>query len=334
MTAVLLVGAGAVGVRAARQLVDTNGLDHLFVTDRDGERADELATALGASASAVPWDEPAPREIDALALAIPAALGATGAARAVEAQVPVAAVADELAGIDALLALDAPAREAGVAVAVGCGLVPGLSDVLARHAASALDHADEVHVARAGAGGDACIAAMRRMRRDGPLAWHDGEWSDERALGPELVWFPEPVGARECELVAPGVALLRDALPGVQRVTVRVAEPPVRSTAMALLSRKTVDHGWGATRVQVWGWRGDTREPVVYGVIERPAVAAGTVLAVTAARLAGLLPTVTLIDDEPTGAMGLGALVEPAPFLAELARRGVKAAAFEGVAVT
>jgi hypothetical protein len=29
----------------------------------------------------------------------------------------------------------------------------------------------------------------------------------------------------------------------------------------------------------------------------------------------------------------LGALVEPAPFLAELARRGVKAAAFEGLAV-
>jgi hypothetical protein len=33
------------------------------------------------------------------------------------------------------------------------------------------------------------------------------------------------------------------------------------------------------------------------------------------------------------GAVGLGAVVEPVPFLAELASRGVKAAAFEGVAV-
>ena len=33
------------------------------------------------------------------------------------------------------------------------------------------------------------------------------------------------------------------------------------------------------------------------------------------------------------GAFGLGAVVEPVPFLAELASRGVKAAAFEGVAV-
>jgi hypothetical protein len=70
---------------------------------------------------------------------------------------------------------------------------------------------------------------------------------------------------------------------------------------------------------------------VVYGVIERTAVAAGTVLGVTGAALAGALPDVGAV---PTpGAFGLGAVVEPVPFLAELARRGVKAAAFEGVAV-
>jgi hypothetical protein len=172
------------------------------------------------------------------------------------------------------------------------------------------------------------------MRRDRPLEWHGGQWRADRPLGPELVWFPEPVGARECQLVAPGVALLCDAMPGLECATVRVAEPPARSSALALLSRKGVDDGWGAARVQVWGWRGRTREALVYGVIERPAVAAGTVLAVTAARLAGLLPAVTLTDRASGGAAGLGALVEPAPFLAELARRGVKAATFEGVAVS
>jgi hypothetical protein len=99
---------------------------------------------------------------------------------------------------------------------------------------------------------------------------------------------------------------------------------------LALLGRQPVDDGWGATRVEVWGWRGEARESIVYGVIERPAVAAGTVLAVTAARLAGALPAVTFSTD-PVGARGLGTLVDPAPFLAELARRGVKAAAFEGI---
>ena len=99
------------------------------------------------------------------------------------------------------------------------------------------------------------------------------------------------------------------------------------------MTRKTLDDGWGGARVEVWGWRGGAREAVVYGVIERPAVAAGTVLAVTAARLAGLLPNLELLT-EPVGALGLGALVQPAAFLAELARRGVKAATFEGVALT
>jgi hypothetical protein len=84
-------------------------------------------------------------------------------------------------------------------------------------------------------------------------------------------------------------------------------------------------------RVEAWGWRDTARASVVYGMIERTAVAAGTVLGVTGAWLAGALPALTTITE--TGAFGLGTVVEPVPFLAELARRGVKAAAFEGLAV-
>jgi hypothetical protein len=54
------------------------------------------------------------------------------------------------------------------------------------------------------------------------------------------------------------------------------------------------------------------------------------VLAVTAGRLAGVLSPAV---DEP-GVHGIAGLMEPVPFLAELAQRGVRAAAFEGVAVT
>ena len=147
------------------------------------------------------------------------------------------------------------------------------------------------------------------------------------------MWFPDPVGARECEVAAAGASVLLQAVPEAARVTLRVDEPPVRSPTRALVTRKPLDSGWGAARVEVWGWRGIHRVPIVYGVIERTAVAAGTVLGVTAARLAGLLPAVTLRVETPAGARGLGALVEPAPFLAELSRRGVKAAKFEGVPV-
>jgi hypothetical protein len=330
---VLLAGAGAVGARAGRQLVDTPGIDAVLVADRSADEARALADLLGASAEALAWPPPGIADVDAVAIALPANAALPVARAAMAAGRPAAVVADEEVALAALGALDAAARAAGVAVIAGCALVPGLSEVLARHAADALDAVDEVQVARAGAAGPECVAALRRIRRARALEWHDDAWRSERRLGPQLVWFPDPVGARECEVAPGGVALMRDAIPKVRHAVVRVAEPPVRSPVMALLGRQPLDNGWGAARVEVWGWQGEARESIVYGVIERPAVAAGTVLAVTAARLAGALPAVTFAV-EPIGAGGLGTFVTPAPFLAELARRGVKAAAFEGAHAT
>jgi predicted dinucleotide-utilizing enzyme len=333
VTTVLLVGAGAVGARAARQLFDTPGVERIIVADRSRSRAEGVAGALGKVAEAVPPPSEIPGDVDVVATALPAEATPSVAHAAVQHGVPIAALTDDSETIDALLALDERARAAGSAVVVGCGLAPGLTEVLATHACDALERPDEVHVARVGAAGDECIAALRRARKERPLGMRDGEWHSERRVGHQLVWFPDPVGARECEAVASGVRLLPEAVPSARDASVVVGEPPVRRPVVAYLTRKPVDDGWGAARVEVWGWRGTAREAIVYGVVERPGVAAGTVLAVTAARLAGLIDHVEL-RTEALGALGLGTLVQPAPFLAELARRGVKAAAFEGVAVS
>jgi hypothetical protein len=325
VTALLLAGVGAVGVRAGRQIIDTPGVDRLLVTARDSERAEELARALGGEA--VPFGA-IPDDVGAVALAAPGAGASQLAEQAVARGTPVASVADDADGITTLLGLDAAAHRGGVPVVVGCALAPGLADVLARHAADALVDADEVHVARVGTAGEACLSALRRARRERPVEWSHGAPRVQRRLGPELVWFPDPIGARECITVASGVETLHQAVPTAGRVTVRAADATAPRRRARLGRRR--DEEWGAARVEVWGWRGETRDVVVYGVIERPAVAAGTVLAVAAVRVAGLLPDVRLRSPEPA-ALGLGALVEPAPFLAELARRGVKAAAFEGV---
>jgi hypothetical protein len=141
-----------------------------------------------------------------------------------------------------------------------------------------------------------------------------------------LVWFPEPIGGRDCRTVTAGAGLLVDAFPDVGRISVQLGEPPRRSWP----KRRFGDAGdWGAARVEVWGRRQGTHDCVVYGIVERTAVAAGAVLAVVAARLAGAIGAPLL---EP-GVRGVGALVEPVPFLAELSQRGVRAAVFEGVPV-
>jgi hypothetical protein len=292
-----------------------------------------VAFSLGDRAEAVELgpDDPLPGGVDAVAAALPSAIVVAGAERALTARVPFAATADDADVIETVLGLDEAARRAGLVMAPCCGLAPGLADVLARHAADALDAVDEIHVARAGSAGPASTAALRRALRDPVLEWCDGEWREERHPNRELVWFPDPIGARECAPVTAGAALLVRAFPAVHRVTTRLAEPLDRRFTWP--GRRGLDEGWGSTRVEVWGWRGRTRESMVYGVIDRTAIAAGTVLALTTARLAGAAPGLAARSGPPVGVHGLAALVEPVPFLAELARRGVKAAVFEGVAV-
>ena len=352
MTTVFLVGSGAVGRRAARQLAETDGVERILIADRAAGPAAEAAEAMGARAEAVDWssDRPLPPGVGVVASAIGGAGERAVFERAVEAGVPAAGCADDAETIRSLLDLDDAAREAGISLAAGCGLAPGLADVLARHAADALESVDEIHVARAGSAGPACRSAIDRSGRATALEWRDGAWARHRAgSGRQLVWFPSPVGGLDCHRAGSGqAALLVDAFPLLGRASMRIASPlgPGRQApgvrllgnvpmVSALLTgvagggrgrRRDPDGDWGAAWVEVRGRRGRSEEILVYGAVDRMAFAAGAVLGATAVWLAGLgaAPVTT------TGAHGLAALVDPVPFLGELARRGVKAAVFEG----
>jgi len=329
MTRALVVGVGAVGTRTARQLIDTPGIDEVLLADRDAEQLADVAAAFSSDARAVDFapGDPIPPGVDVVVTALPAGVDHPVVTAAIAAGVPVASSEEEHDALDQLRVLDRNARGAGVAVGIGCGLAPGLVDALARHAASMFESVDEIRVARTGWAGPASVATVRHERRVPVRTWHDGTWREDHPHGDSLVWFPEPIGARDCRTVTSATALLVDAFPGVGRIGVQLGEPPKR----ARFRRRFGDDGeWGAARVEVWGRRDGSYDCTVYGVVERTAVAAGAVLAVVAAQLAGALhPRL----DRP-GVHGLGTLVDPVPFLAELAQRGVRAAAFEGVAVS
>ncbi len=328
MTTALVVGLGAVGTRAARQLVDTPGIDCLLLADRDDVQLAELVDAFGPDAQAVGFapGDPIPGGVDVVVTALPTGVDHAVVTAAIAAGVPVASSEEEHDALDQLRVLDRNARGAGIAVAVGCGLAPGLVDALARHAASMFESVDEIRVARTGWAGPASVNTVRHERRVPVRTWHDGDWREDHPHGDSLVWFPEPIGARECRTVTGSTALLVDAFPDVKRISVQLGESPKRTR----LRRRFGDDGeWGAARVEVWGRRNGSFDCTVYGVVERTAVAAGAVLAVVAARLGGALqPRLDL-----PGVHGLGRLLDPVPFLAELSQRGVRAAAFEGVAV-
>lgn len=328
---IVLVGAGAVGTRAARQLVATETAPEvrsLLIVDKNQSRATEVATSLGRVARVVPDIDAALADgADAVLLACPGPHGVL-AEKAVRAAASVVSTSDDPRAIDELRALDPMATSAGRTIAIGAGFMPGMTDLLARHAADELTSVEEVHVAKAGTGGPAC-ARQHHWALAAPMReWRDGEWVERRSgSGRELCWFPDPIGGLDCYRAALGdPVLLRAAFPDASRITARVAATRRdRVTAHLPMMRRPHPEGrLGAVRVEVRGWRDGVSDTKVLGAIDRPAVAGGCVAAIAvswavAGRFVG------------PGAGGLGELVEsPTSFLGELAARGVRAAVFEG----
>lgn len=327
---VVVVGAGSVGARTVRQLTSSRSVEQILVVDADPARASACANAMAqpdrvaaGPAGSVWWEAG-----DVAVLAGPAAEHRGWAERGLEAGASVVSVADSVAAVRSLLALDGEARARGLAVVVGAGFAPGLSDVLAAHAATGLDSVDEVHVARVGAGGPACARQRHLALANEALDWRDGAWvARPGSSGRELNWFPDPVGAVDCYRAAlADPLLLVPAFHHASRITARMgANRRDRLTArLPMLRPPHPEGGVGAIRVEVRGARGRARDVVVFGAIDRPGVAAGAVAAVTAVEAGeGRIGP---------GAAGLASSVAPLPFLAELARRGVKSAVFEGSA--
>jgi saccharopine dehydrogenase-like NADP-dependent oxidoreductase len=330
---VVIIGVGAVGARAARQLASSDEVEHIVICDVDVDKVDSVVRSLGSSkARAASLYGPTPgidAGVSVALLAGPRSTHADLARRYAEAGIAVVSVVDDVDEVRGLLELDSLARTNDVSIVIGAGFSPGLTCVLASHAASLFDQVDEIHVAKAGTGGPACASTHHHALGSAAVDWRDGEWVNRRAgSGRELCWFPDPIGGADCYRAAlPDALLLAPAFSGVDRITARLAaNRRDRVTArFPMLRPPHPEGGLGAVRVEVRGHRGHARAIQVLGAMDRPAVAAGAVAA---------LATIGAGDGalRRPGAGGLAEMVEPLPFLAELARRGVKAAVFEGAA--
>lgn len=326
MARVGVLGVGAVGARLARQLVSTDA-DQVVLRDESRSRLEMVAQSLGENATIDRGAIDDPLDVDVVVLAGPGRTQAALAARFVRAGIHVVTTTDDLTDVRGLLALDAEARERRVNVVVGAGFAPGLTCVLAAHASTRFDQVDEIHIAKSGTGGPACARQHHRALGRGAIDWRDGGW-DARpgGSGRELCWFPDPIGAQDCyRAELPDALLIVPAFGEVRRVTARMsATRRDRLTArLPMLWPTDPEGGPGAVRVELRGSIDGRRATVVMGAMDRPAVAAGAVAAVaTHAVLDGSI--------RRFGAGGLAELVDPLAFLTELARRGVRAAVFEG----
>ena len=322
-----VIGLGSVGARAARQLVASADIDSVFIFDNDPTRLAVGATALGARATPHAGPEADGQGVSVAVLATPVGDHVDLARTHLDRGRHVVSVSDGVEDVTALLALDGEARRRGLRIVVGAGFAPGLSCLLARHGAATFDSVSEVHVAKYGTGGPACARQHHEALGGNAMDWRGGAWVERRGgSGRELCWFPEPVGGQDCyrAALADGL-LLVPAFPGIQRVTARqAATRRDRLTARLPMLRPPHPEGvLGAVRVEIRGRRGAATDVLVLGAMDRPGVAAGAVAAVAAVHL-------VTAPEQRLGAFGLAEVGDPLAALAELARRGVKAAVFEG----
>lgn len=317
-----VIGVGATGARAARQLVGSDTVGSVVLAGGD-ERPSALQRSLGDRAVV---GDPFAQPVHTVVLAGAGGSHVELARTAIERGVNVVSTADAVPVVEALLDLGPRAAAQGVRVVVGAGFSPGLSCVLARHAAAWMDEVDEIHLARFGTGGPACARAHHRALSSRSTDWRDGEWVRRAGgSGRELCVFPDPVGSVDCYRAGlPDALLLRTALPSATRITARqAANRRQRLTAwLPMLRRPHPEGRIGAIRVEVRGRRDGASVTEVVGAIDRPAVAAGAVAGLAARRM--------LAGAFPPGASGLAGLVDPVPFLDDLAELGVRAAVFVG----
>ena len=333
LSTVAILGAGAVGARVARQIITLDVVDEVVLRDTSPERLARASRALGDRCRVEHAPFTRSLEADAVVVATPRGTQLEAVLETIEARRPAVLVGDGLAETIAVLRRSGDAARFGVPIAVGAGFGPGMSCLLAAHGASWFDEVDEVHVAKAGTGGPACALVHHRALSRMSYDWRVddstgvGDWVRRTGgSGRELVWFPDPVGPRDCYRAAlPDPVLLHHALPIIGRITARVAATRRdRLTApLPMLSPPHTEGGTGAIRVEVRGRRDSASDVAVLGATGRPAMAAAIVAATTVEwLLAGRYRV--------AGMAGLAEMVEPVAFLSELAERGLQASVFEG----
>jgi lysine 6-dehydrogenase len=232
---VVVLGCGFHGRGIAYQLA---GSADLCVVDRDGERAEAVAGKAGASWRVADVGDPdglreALSGIDMVVNAVGpyhrTALGVVDAA--LDAGVHYVDMNDDHEVAEALLldpSWDERARRAGVTVLIDCGVVPGLSGLLVRHAAERLDRTERVAIRFAwnyNRGYPAAIQHFLRINSGRGLQLVEGR---QVRMGPfegrEEVDFEEPVGRTGVYYTGiPDPVAIARFVPGVRDATAKGA---------------------------------------------------------------------------------------------------------------
>lgn len=239
MRVIVLGGAGDMGRRAVRELAGDAAVEQVTLADLDLAAARAVRSALGLDPDCVRLAQVDVLREEATAALLAehdAVVGAVGpfyrfeepmVRAAIRAGVPYVSLCDDYDAVQAVLALDDQARSAGIPVLTGVGWTPGLSNLLVRHAADAMDALEEVDIAWAGSAADsegwAVILHTMHIFAGVVPTWRDGAPVQVPAGSEgEVVDFGEGLGrVRVFHTGHPEPVTIPRYIPGVRRVSLK-----------------------------------------------------------------------------------------------------------------
>jgi len=146
----LVLGSGLIGPTIAQDLLESSETKQVVVADKDPERLKACSSKLAGGRLSTQIidvsDQSATSKLikgfDVAICALPHGLTIAADRAAIEAGVSLIDLAFE----SGQMTLDNEACKAGVTLIPGCGVAPGLTNILASHAAENLDVVEEVHI--------------------------------------------------------------------------------------------------------------------------------------------------------------------------------------------
>jgi len=212
MKIAVLGGAGAMGMVTTKDLANSSVVSEIVLCDSNVEQAKEVASWVASdklSIKRIDISNPdslvdAVKDADVVANATPYHFN-LGVTKSV---IRVGKDLTDLGGVYYMtlkqLKLDNVAREAGVTVVLGCGVAPGIADVLAKYGADKLDRVEAVHIRY----GEVNLTpakykwTFRTVLEEftrGPVIYQKGKFTKLPPFsGKHTIGFPEPVGKRSC----------------------------------------------------------------------------------------------------------------------------------------
>lgn len=362
MKALVLGAAGAIGRRVTAELIQAGELEKLIISSRVKDRAQRVASLLDPErVTAEELDLRDASRLKALAREVDVVVCAAGphylfeidvVRSVIDAGTNYVSLCDDRSVTDRVFAMHDAARDEGVTILSGCGLSPGLTNLLVAVATSEVDDVEEIQIAVAASSadtpGDATTLHFLAQMTETADSISDHSADRARAgTSPRLVYFPEPVGWVETFRSGhPEIATLPRNHPGLRSLqfriglTERAAMDVVRASALAGLLgtekqrrlwirmseplRPVIENlpprgpAWTAARVDVLGRSQGHHVTISLGLVDHLANLAAVPLAQAAREIAA-------------GGVKNGVLVperafEPGRFLEAVATRGIRVA--------